>query len=422
MPLITDAAVRAAIRRIESGQATAATLTDQAPRGAGRLALIVKPGRAEWYAQRWVDGRRRLQKLGAWPAMTVADARARHAAMGRQLPARGGTLGDLFDGYLRTLQGRVSHTQARSLLAAAGAVIGRSRLARDVTPGDIVAAIRPVYARGAAVAADKTRCYLSAAFAWALRDAHDYRRTDAPQWGLTANPVHAVPKDTGASRPGERWLDAAELVKLLRWCASSDAASRRAIALAALTGQRPGEILRLKAGQWDAADGTLHWPTTKNGRPHTIPVCCQAAEILNGLQPSRSGWLIYAKGKDRPLCRSALGGAMREWGGGASARDLRRTWKTLAGAAGLSKADRDALQNHAAMDVSSRHYDRWDGMPEKRAAITRWEAWLSDQLRQHDADADAHQIVQGDEQDGGQRFLAHAPVTTMQARARNRTA
>jgi hypothetical protein len=48
-------------------------------------------------------------------------------------------------------------------------------------------------------------------------------------------------------------------------------------------------------------------------------------------------------------------------------RDLRRTWKTLAGTTGAPKEIRDRLQNHALHDVSSKSYDRWDYMQEKRA-------------------------------------------------------
>lgn len=57
-------------------------------------------------------------------------------------------------------------------------------------------------------------------------------------------------------------------------------------------------------------------------------------------------------------------------------RDIRRTWKTLAGAAGINKSDRDRVQNHSNGDVSSKHYDRYDYLPEKRAALTAWEDWL----------------------------------------------
>ena len=42
----------------------------------------------------------------------------------------------------------------------------------------------------------------------------------------------------------------------------------------------------------------------------------------------------------------------------ANNRDLRRTWKTLAGKAGVSKEIRDRIQNHALHDASSKSYDR----------------------------------------------------------------
>jgi integrase len=57
-------------------------------------------------------------------------------------------------------------------------------------------------------------------------------------------------------------------------------------------------------------------------------------------------------------------------------RDLRRTWKTLAGKAGLSKEIRDRLQNHTLQDVSSKSYDRWNYMPEKRAAMKKWNVFV----------------------------------------------
>lgn len=61
-------------------------------------------------------------------------------------------------------------------------------------------------------------------------------------------------------------------------------------------------------------------------------------------------------------------------------RDLRPTWKTLAGKAGLSKEIRDRLQNHTLQDVSSKSYDRWNYMPEKGAAMARWDKFVCDLL------------------------------------------
>jgi hypothetical protein len=60
-----------------------------------------------------------------------------------------------------------------------------------------------------------------------------------------------------------------------------------------------------------------------------------------------------------------------------TARDLRRTWKTLAGDAGIPKELRDRLQNHArGGDVSSRQDDRYDYLPERRAAMAKWAAYM----------------------------------------------
>lgn len=54
-----------------------------------------------------------------------------------------------------------------------------------------------------------------------------------------------------------------------------------------------------------------------------------------------------------------------------------RTWKTLAGRAGIRKDMRDRLQNHIrASDVSARHYDRYDYLAERLAAVEQWDAFL----------------------------------------------
>jgi hypothetical protein len=58
-------------------------------------------------------------------------------------------------------------------------------------------------------------------------------------------------------------------------------------------------------------------------------------------------------------------------------RDLRRTWKTLAGKAGVPKEVRDRIQNHSLQDVSSKSYDRWTYMPEKRAGMAKWDEFVT---------------------------------------------
>jgi hypothetical protein len=59
-------------------------------------------------------------------------------------------------------------------------------------------------------------------------------------------------------------------------------------------------------------------------------------------------------------------------------RDLRRTWKTLAGKAGLSKGNPRPYPKPRAEDVSCcKSYDRWTYMPEKRAGMEKWNEFVT---------------------------------------------
>lgn len=59
---------------------------------------------------------------------------------------------------------------------------------------------------------------------------------------------------------------------------------------------------------------------------------------------------------------------------------LRRTFKTLAGNAEISKEIRDRLQNHSLQDVSSKHHDKYDYLKEKREAMDKWNDYLNNVL------------------------------------------
>jgi hypothetical protein len=55
-----------------------------------------------------------------------------------------------------------------------------------------------------------------------------------------------------------------------------------------------------------------------------------------------------------------------------SPRDIRRTFKTIAGSMGIPLEMRNRLQGHALNDVGSQFYDRYDYLKEKRVAIGIW--------------------------------------------------
>jgi hypothetical protein len=67
-----------------------------------------------------------------------------------------------------------------------------------------------------------------------------------------------------------------------------------------------------------------------------------------------------------------------------SPRDIRRTFKTVAGSMGILLELRNRLQGHAMTDVGSVHYDRYDYLTEKRAAMQAWVEGLADIIEGQD--------------------------------------
>lgn len=412
MPAITDTAIRAALRRAQA-DGVPVSLRDPGPRGGGRLALQVRPGAqratAEWYAVYYRQGRRQQAKLGTYPALPLQAAReayrrefepaiaaGRDPRVARQEAAQrrrqAGTVEALFRAYVDHLRelGRKSWREyERALLTmsyAAASALGRDRLACDVTPADIAAHLGQVYRRGARSHADHIRSYMHAAFEWGLRADHDYRQHSVAgvRWGLTSNPVAAIPRDTGAAVAGERHLSPAELVAFWRWLEGRQGNASAVLRLQIATGQRVQMLAGLRADQYLAAEGLLEWlpEDTKNRTPHVLPLPAVAVELLGALRANREG--LYFPQPNAParavthftvadLCRDycAEAGVARF-----TPRDIRRTWKTLTGLAGLDKEIRDRLQHHAMRDVGSKNYDRYQYLREKRAAMARWSAWL----------------------------------------------
>lgn len=136
-------------------------------------------------------------------------------------------------------------------------------------------------------------------------------------------------------------------------------------------------MAQLHVDQWNIDEGILDWSKTKNGKPHSLPVPDLAPELLESIKPNEHGWFFpSAMAPTRPVSAGTLYAFMWRQRGRSvipvvTNRDLRRTWKTLAGKTGVSMEIRDRLQDHTLQDVSSKHYDRWQYMPEKREGMKK---------------------------------------------------
>jgi integrase len=427
--MITDRQVKTAIEKVDSSRERAGEpenpgergsrkisieLKDPGARGSGRLAMIIRSRSggvsAEWYAIYYIAGNRRMAKIGSYPLLSVAKARGmfqadwaskiaagEDPAVERRQAAAKGTVADLFDAYTASLAGRPAQKEVERMLRKAAAAIGKSRPASSISTRDITPHLTSIFERGSATHANTVRAYIAAAFSFGMNSEHDYtQKRVSAGWGIKINPATPIPINNAAVRVGDRFLSPAELRIVWNWFVSRQELSlfSSAVLLRIATGQRSEEILKIateetaklapeRLAAYDRSRGMVHWGKTKNGRPHSIPLPRQAIEILEAMVPNRHGlYFPHQFDATRPAAahsfHKAIGPFLQRNPGFQpfTARDLRRTFKTLAGDAGVSKEMRDRLQNHAGGDVSSRHYDRYSYLPEKRAAMETWAAYL----------------------------------------------
>jgi len=398
MPAISDAEIRSAIRKVQTGTRRV-TLSDGNGKGGGRLQLMVRQARygslCEWYAVQHVNGRRRLSKIGVYPETTLAQARAKFTGYSvkirqgisvKHIKTAPDTLAAMLAAYCKTLTNERSRIERERVLIkapdSAVNVIGGKRRVCEVTTGELVEWLRIFYARGKMGAAAFNRKTIRAAFNWAMGSAHDYTQTGANNWNLSINPAAVIPPDPAANKVGDRSLDVEEFKTLLDWLQAQSCTEAKIIHLIALTGQRVEEIANLTTDHY-VDSGALFWPKTKvENKPHYLPLLKRGVQILNEIKPT-AGLYFPKNGKPipHPEIRSVVKRFCAETGTAEfTTRDLRRTWKTLAGEAGISLDDRDRLQNHNQNSgISKKHYDRYEYIKEKTAAVAVWEAWL-DQL------------------------------------------
>jgi integrase len=370
---------------------------------------VLPSGRKVWALAYTYGGRARFMRLGAYPDTTLKaardacraaralldrgidpqDERASQAAE-RAVQARRermqGTVTELCGAYLATLEGRssrevVRRSIGRDVLPALGKL-----KAASVTPQDVALLLGGIIERGSPIQANRVRSYISAAFRFGIgHDLHPANISGGVLFGITANPARDVPRPVKREAVGDRELSPDEIAHLWRALpARCEPQIVAAIRLMLATGQRAGEVLGARWGELDADQWNIPATRAKNGRSHIVPLNDVALDVLAELRPITGGGALLCPNErdaSKPQPLTSLSRAINRFCERTGAvkftpRDLRRTFKTRTGELGLSKDIRDRIQNHAMSDVSARHYDRYDYLPEKRRALDAWGEYL----------------------------------------------
>lgn len=334
-----------------------------------------------------------ILKLGLDPLVEIETKKQAEQAI-LQEEARSGSVQQLFDSYIEDMKKRGRRTYKRvkqQLEQNTFPVISSETKAKNVTIFQIVEIIAVLIERGALVESNRVRSALHAAFQFGmLHDNDPAYRCKHSTFGLKFNPVSSIPKQTHAEKVGENFLSLQEVRALLKRLPGESDLDFNVVMLLALcfhtAGQRPYELV---SSRWDAIDWNncileIVPEVSKTRNAHFVPLSNSAIIVLKTLKMIESNSeYIFAHRTDvnKHYLTQSFSHALKKFIVKSEIRpfvprDIRRTAKTLMGEIGISKEIRDKLQNHSLQDVSSKHYDRYDYMKEKREAIEIWEQSL----------------------------------------------
>lgn len=370
----------------------------------GGLQLWIQPtGSKLWRVAYRFDGKQKLLALGAYPALSLLDARrarddakrllaggvdpsaAKQAARRAIAAAAEHSFRAIAEEYAAKLEreGRAEATlkKLRWLLSFAYTALGE-RPIRTISARDVLHILRRIEERGRYETARRLRATISSVFRYAVATARaDSDPTFALQGALTRS----------APRPRSAITTSPAFGGLLRAIWGYDGAPETILALQlmAYLFPRPGELRQAEWREFDleARVWIIPGSRTKMRRPHRVPLPSQALEKLAGLYPlTGQEMFVFPSIRSSARCMSenTLNAALRRLGyskDDATSHGFRASASTLLNESGLWHPDaiERALAHVESNDVR-RAYARgehWD----ERVRMAAWWADHCDALR-----------------------------------------
>lgn len=371
--------------------------------GEGVLVLKVRPsGTKEFYFQRHVAGKKKMEKLGTWPDMklTVARDKCREE---KEKKVSAGTFQELIDFYVGKLDVEGAATAAdvkwslkHYVSEPFPAMVGKP--ASQIGPTHIRDIIVRMIGLGITTYCNRVRSQLHAAFQAGLEQEYNPRNyLDVKvRFGLVSNPVASVPVQDDWEQPGDRALSTEELATLWQLLPEhlSLVTSELLKFLIASGGQRPEQVLATARTHYLKDHMVIR---NKKGKSrgkgiegerslHVVPfnkLMRQCLKVMDEISDGNA-YPFVGKADGKALHTQSLSRAVTKlygrhtdkFSGPFTLRDIRRTCKTLMGLAGLDKGIKDRIQGHSFGDVSSKHYDRYSYFREKKLGLQKWSIWL----------------------------------------------
>jgi len=366
---------------------------------------VSRGGKKTFVAMYSFEGRKRRLSLGAYPSLSLANARteARKAmaaaskgtdpATKRAQQRSAETFTQLVDAYIERhakVKKRSWERDEAILNKDFIPTLGR-RKARNITRRDIVEILDAIVARGAPIQANRSLEIVRKVFNWALsRD----------EGLIEFNPCQGIEKPS-LENQRDRVLTSDELRDL--WLGlsgtpiretkdqrlSMSPAIRLALKFQLVTAQRKGEVIGAAWDEMDTESGNWTIPAnrSKNRLAHKVPLSPLALDLLKEIQKLNkdSDWLFQSPRVSRtaqssrvykPITGPAVDHAFRlslpALGlSNVVPHDLRRTGASHMTSIGIPRLVVSKVLNHAETGVTAT-YDRHSYDQEQRQALEAW--------------------------------------------------
>lgn len=369
--------------------------------GGGLFLLVTPSGGKLWCFKYRFDGKEKKLSLGAYPEISLADARQRRldarkllansidpAAAKKEQAAERARLETTFETVAREWFGKQLAAWSKG---HADTVI--SRLERDVFPvigtvaiskiktGEVLAILRKVEARGALDTALRIKIIFGQVFRYAVVT------------GLIDSDVSAPirPRDCLEKRQVKHHAaitDPKKLAPLLRAIDEYQGTFtvKCALRLAPLLFVRPGELQKAAWSEFDLDESQWNIPAErmKMKEPHLVPLSRQAVEILKSLQALTGAgkYLFPGRTSARPMSDNTINAALRYMGfdketmTGHGFRAMARTILDE-----VLQVRPDFIEHqlaHAVRDPNGRAYNRTAHLVERKKMMQLWADYLDD--------------------------------------------
>ncbi len=359
-------------------------------RGHG-LALQVTPALRGGFAKSWtqrlrIDGKVRHLGLGAYPKVSLREARKRALANAQDV-AEGRdprkikavpTFEEAAEAVIELHRPTYKHPRtadqwAGSLRDYVYPKIGKKSVA-EISTADVLSCLAPSWneRRNTLV---KVRQRISAVLKWSIAQGH---RTDDPMIGVGS----ALPRG-GAPKTPQRALPHGEVARSIETVRNSGAnfGTKLALEYLVLTGTRSGEV---RGATWEEIDleartWTIPAERMKAGREHRVPLSDRAVAVLEEARPLSGGeGMIFPSLTGRQLSGGTLSRLLRDLGIDGVPHGYRASFRTWASEmTNTPHAVMEAALAHTVSDAVERAYSRSDFFARRRELMGAWAAYLN---------------------------------------------